>query len=131
MKSNKPNSSSVNQGIIISGAGVAFNARNIAVGAHSSITESSGGGGREDREQLAQHFNSLEKALASIPQEMANQRATIESFMTVMKQEAAKPEPNPSLWKVTGAGLLDAAKSVASVAPTLLQTAKLISDFVH
>lgn len=97
------------------------------VGDNASIVDKSGA--EQKRDEIVKLITDIEQQLSGLPKELAETRSNIEAFTAALKQEAQKESPNKSLWKVTGTGLIDAVKSVASIAPNLLSTAKSVAAF--
>jgi hypothetical protein len=116
---------SVNRGISLSGS-ASFQATNVIIGKNSSISHQALT--NEDKVEMQRLLNDFEQQLNAVPKSMRDAQAIMEP-LAVLKLEAQKASPDESHWELTGKGLVEAAKSVAQMAPSLLKTATAIANF--
>ena len=115
-----------NEGIVISGQ-ASLKARNLAVGKNSSIRDSSIT--RKEKQEVCRLLKNLEQEITKLPPELSDQGAKIAAAIPPLKNETEKATPDQPSWKIKGGYLVDAAKSVATVAPWILETAKAVASF--
>jgi hypothetical protein len=113
------NRASGNQGIIMSG-NASINAHNLAVGDHALINS----------HDVISQLGRLKEEIDSLPDGMARQKAELEKHRSALEAEAQKPKPDRSRWEVSAHGLMEAAKAVASVTPSILATAIKLAGWV-
>src|SRR5260370_39812662 len=110
-----------NRGLMQSGGTIT--ASNLIVGENGTYSVHSAASG------LNEELEKLRAAIATLPASQAEHKANIEAFHSALESEAKKGHVNPSLWKVTSQGLLEAAKAVGAVAPSILATAGRLAEW--
>lgn len=114
-----------NQGIIVNGG--SFNSNTTVVGGKNNVTVSVENSERVDVLKL---LESIESQVNRLDKTVADQQSTIKMFTSTLKAEVEKPTINKPFWQANVAGLLDAARSVATVAPDLLKVARQVAEFI-
>lgn len=82
------------------------------------------------KEKLTELFSEFEKhILAAQPKQPEAAEAAAEQAKE-LATELAKPKPRTAVLRIKGSGLVEAAKTLASVVPIAITTAKQIAEFV-
>lgn len=115
-----------NEGIFQSGGNIS--AGNLAVGRGARIQTSDGQ--PLSKEEVIGLLDKFRSEITSLPESASQEKNALDSFANALQAEAKKEQPNPSFWKVTASGLIDAAQSVAALAPTVLTTATQIAGWL-
>jgi hypothetical protein len=117
----KPPKDGINYGIIQTGG--SFVAGNVGVGHNVTIVS------RESASGLDQELEKLKAEIAALPSTHTEHKENIEIFRSALESEVKKGEVNKHFWNVTSQGLIDAAKTVAGIAPSILATANLVANW--
>lgn len=72
----------------------------------------------------------LEKELRQLPNENEEEKEAVREYARRLIEEADKPKPNKTLIKISGEGLLTAAKKIAAITPAVLTTATQIVETI-
>lgn len=87
-------------------------------------------GGASEKEELRALLDRLSQALEQAAPEKGEEAEAVALQAERLVQEAAKVRPNRSFLKITGQGLVDAARAVATTGPQLLDLAERIAATV-
>ena len=117
----KPSQDGINYGIIQTGG--SFVAGNVGVGHNVTIVS------RESASGLNKELEKLKAEIAALPSTHEEDKKNIEIFRSALEGEVKKGEINKPFWSVTSQGLIDAAKAVAGIAPSILATATLVANW--
>ena len=72
----------------------------------------------------------LEKELYQLPVENEEEAEAVLEYARRLRDEAVKPKPNKTLVKISGEGLLTAAKNITAITPAVLTTATQIVETI-
>jgi hypothetical protein len=113
---------SINYGVQLSGH-AKLEARNLAVGDSAKIESNEVG------ISATELLRALRRDIDELPVEHSKVKAELEIFRNALETEAQKPEPNRSFWNINSKGLIESARTVASIAPAILQTAERVAHW--
>jgi hypothetical protein len=119
----------VNQGIVVKGRG-SFEAKNVVVGRHGQITDSSRQGGAAPPVEISELLVRFSQLISELPKEQRVTREALQQLSENLGQLVEKDKPNRTLCKITAKGLVEASKAVKSIAPNVLTTAGQIFQFI-
>ena len=80
--------------------------------------------------ELQSLLKELQQALASVATQKPQDAERVTQAAEMVANEVAKDEPSKSFLAITAEGLKEAAKTVASIAPSVLTVAEKIATFV-
>ncbi len=94
--------------------------------------------GKHNQQSVSDSFNTqkadLTALLQALRQEFANlppkAAETVQPYVEAIEAEAKKPKPSGGFLSVTKTGLVEAAKTCAEMAPSLIKAASAVVDFV-
>ncbi|MCP4701170.1 MAG: hypothetical protein GY862_30590 [Gammaproteobacteria bacterium] len=82
------------------------------------------------KEELEKLIQELHEALRQAPAEKAEEAELVAGYAEELLTKAAEKKPDKTKLKITGKGLLEAAKAVAGVIPTTLKVATKIVETI-
>lgn len=96
-------------------------AENVAVGDHAQIVAS------RSSESMDELLDFLRREIERLPDDQAHVKNELEAFRGALESESQKTKPSKPFWEINSKGLVEAAKAVATMAPSILQTAEKLA----
>lgn len=109
--------------------GAVINIKSTLTNVQQSVGEMPAGDAT-DRAQLTNLIQQLSEILQKIPAEQQEYAQALAETTQALVNAAKQQKPNPTTVQITGAGLLQAAKNLASVTPLVLPLASQIVETV-
>ncbi|NEN95508.1 MAG: DUF4404 family protein [Moorea sp. SIO3I7] len=82
------------------------------------------------KEKLQELLQRLDLELQQAPSQKASEADAVASLANDLVNKASEDQPNPTMIKIVGEGLKQAAKNIAETLPTVLDIANKISSLV-
>ncbi|NEP23727.1 hypothetical protein [Moorena sp. SIO3I6] len=82
------------------------------------------------KEKLQELLQRLDLELQQAPSQKASEADAVASLANDLVSKASEDQPNPTMIKIVGEGLKQAAKNIAETLPTVLDIANKISSLV-
>lgn len=83
-----------------------------------------------DEETLARLLQDLNNELRKLPNDRAQDAEAISAIANELSEKANRKNPNPRMVKISADGLIDAAKAVGDMAPTIIDISAKVAGLV-